>query len=304
MYARMGKEHAERSIIIRRLTMTCWSLRNRLLPLLWADTEGCVSHTRYDYTTGTGGGGLHLYAQCIYLSNHRAIAAHVRIFSVDLSFFHAPEDLVTKLVDCLVRLPNLKTLEILSAGSRAPISKALKRKYAVFPSIRELRITPACHHFVRKCPNLDSLIFTSTMDTHAPSTIRSHGGGLKRLAGVTVYDRNVLHWVTWGCPNLREIGVVGSTKSDREQFKLFRKLKYLAVIDIDLAQENDHPADWESTRVIYKRELVRILKDSPSRERKFLRWKVVQRRTRALDDDRPYDVVEKEELEVCQETSF
>lgn len=115
------------------------------------------------------------------------------IFSVDLSFFHAPEELVTKFVDCLVRLPNLKTLEILSAGSRAPISKALKRKYAVFPSIRELRITPACHHFVRKCPNLDSLIFTSTMDTHAPSTICLHGGGLKRLAGVTVYDRNVLH---------------------------------------------------------------------------------------------------------------
>ncbi|KAF9782926.1 hypothetical protein BJ322DRAFT_182478 [Thelephora terrestris] len=135
MYALMGKEHAERSIIIRRLTMTCRPLRNRLLPLLWADTEGCVSHTSYDYTTGTGGGGLRLYAQCIYLSKHRAIAAHVRIFPVDLSFFHAPEELVTKFVDCLVRLPNLKTLEILSAGSRAPISKALKRKYAVFPSI-------------------------------------------------------------------------------------------------------------------------------------------------------------------------
>jgi hypothetical protein len=130
------------------------------------------------------------------------------IFSVDLSFFHAPEDLVTKLVDCLVRLPNLKTLEILSAGSRAPISKALKRKYAVFPSIRELRITPACHHFVRKCPNLDSLIFTSTMDTHAPSTIRSHGGGLKRLAGVTVYDRNVLH-----CGSLKHV-VLSNSRSE------------------------------------------------------------------------------------------
>jgi hypothetical protein len=94
------------------------------------------------------------------------------------------------------------------------------------------------------------------------------------------------------------------SQSDREQFKLFRKLKHLAVIDIDLAQETDHPAGWESTRATYKRELVRILKDSPSRERKFLRWKVVQRRARALDDDRPYDVVEKEELEVCQETSF
>ena len=73
---------------------------------------------------------------------------------------------------------------ILKVSSRKPISKALKRKYATFPSIRALRITHACHFFIRNCPNLEDLTFTDGFDTYAPATIRSHGKGLKRLAGV------------------------------------------------------------------------------------------------------------------------
>lgn len=100
---------------------------------------------------------------------------------------------MTKFVDCLVRLPNLKTLEILSASSRAPISKALKRKHAIFPSIRELRITQACHHFIRNCPNLEDLTFVTGLDIHACATVRSHGKGLERVAGVNVYGWWGLH---------------------------------------------------------------------------------------------------------------
>jgi len=100
---------------------------------------------------------------------------------------------MTKFVNCLVRLPNLKTLEILGAGPRAPISKALKRKYAIFPSIRELRITHASHHFIRNCPNLENLIFASGLDTHTPASVLSHGKGLKRVAGVTVYNWRGAH---------------------------------------------------------------------------------------------------------------
>ena len=85
MYVRVGREHAERSITIRRLTMTCWPLRNRLLPLLWADTEGCISHARFDYETKSGGALSHLYAQCVYLALNPTIAAYVRYV---LSFIH------------------------------------------------------------------------------------------------------------------------------------------------------------------------------------------------------------------------
>ena len=249
---------------------------------------------------------------------------------------------MTKFVDCLVRLPNLKTLEILGVGARAPVSKALKRKYAVFPSIRELRITPACHHFIRNCPNLDDLTFTCGLDSHAPSTILSHGKGLKRIAGVVLYSRRDLHGeffdrssyraaaqrhftaIVSGCPNLREIGIIDPThvsvppgrflvyacithvsQSDRDQFHLFRQLRHLAIIGVNLGYGIEPRGDWENSRVVWRRELTGILKDSPSRDRKVLRWKVVQVRPYTPGADRVYDVMEKEELEVSQpETSF
>jgi len=94
---------------------------------------------------------------------------------------------MTKFVDCLLRLPNLKTLEILRVDSRTPVPKALKRKSAQFPSIRELRITQECHHFIRKCPNLENLTLTDGFDKHSVATVSSHGGGLKRFAGMDVY---------------------------------------------------------------------------------------------------------------------
>ena len=106
-------------------------------------------------------------------------------FSVRLPPMRYPQDLIDKFVECIVRLPNLKTLEVLEVRARAPISKALRRKHAIFPTIRELRITPACHHFIRKCPNLKDLTFTTTMDTYAPSTLLAYGKGLRRVAGVT-----------------------------------------------------------------------------------------------------------------------
>ena len=97
----------------------------------------------------------------------------------------APPDLMTKFVECLVRLPNLKTLEILGARPQALISKALECENAVSPSIRELRIGSANHHFIKNCPNLENLILTS-LDLVALSTILWHGGGLKRAAGVPI----------------------------------------------------------------------------------------------------------------------
>jgi len=93
---------------------------------------------------------------------------------------------------CLVRLPNLKTLDILDASPQASISEALRRKNVIFPSIRELRITQACHRFIRSCPKLEDVTFVTGLDAHAGATIRSHGKGLKRIAGVDVYSRGSL----------------------------------------------------------------------------------------------------------------
>jgi len=96
-------------------------------------------------------------------------------FSVETCFWWAPEDLMSKFVDCLVQLPNLRTLETLNVSSRVPVSKALEWKHARFPSIRELRITHACHHFTRNCPGLENLTLTNGFGMHSPASIRSHG---------------------------------------------------------------------------------------------------------------------------------
>lgn len=299
MHTRIERKHAERQLVIGRLTMTCWPLRNGLLPLLWTDAEGCISHIPYNWKTNRGGVGYHLYAQCAYLSSNRAVAAHVRTFSVTLSFYNAPEDLMTRFVDCLVRLPNLKTLEILGAGPRAPISKALSRKYAVFPRIRELRITPACHHFIRKCPNLKNLTFTGTMDIHAPSTLESYGKELERVAGVTIYCWRGIYAVSRGCPDLREIGIVGSIVSDKTIIQRLRQLKHLSIIDVNLDRRKDIlVADWEKMRAAWRRELMSILRDSPSTERKFMKWKIIQHIPYTPGSNLAYEVVESEELEV------
>ena len=75
---RIGRKDAERSVVTRRLTMTCWPLRNLLLPLLWTDVEGCTPHSPYNYNTKRGGLGSSPYAQCVYLASTPAIATYVR----------------------------------------------------------------------------------------------------------------------------------------------------------------------------------------------------------------------------------
>jgi hypothetical protein len=262
-----------------------------------------------------------------------------RTFSVYLHLSLAPEDLITKFVECLVRLSNLKTLEILGAGPRAPISKALKRKYATFPSIRELRITPACHHFIKNCPNLENLTFTRSLDTHAPATILSHGERLRRITGVPVQRWRGMHgklldvsfnlsdylegacysgWVglpepsgnryhrqhpgeyfTWVWMRV----LIPLSQSYRRYLETLKQLKHLTVVDADLDQGNEpHDSEWEEARTGWRRDLISLLKDSPSTDRKVLRWKVVQRRLLAHGAGNTYDVVENEEIEVSEKT--
>ena len=72
----MRTHHVERSTAIRKLTMTCWALRNALLPLLWKETEGCVVEPPYNvYETKKTYG---LYDQCTYLLSNPTIAAYVQ----------------------------------------------------------------------------------------------------------------------------------------------------------------------------------------------------------------------------------
>ena len=66
----------ERSTVIRKLTMTCWTLRDVLLPILWRHVEGCVveSTSKRGRTRKTYG----LYPQCVCLLSDPKIAAYVQ----------------------------------------------------------------------------------------------------------------------------------------------------------------------------------------------------------------------------------
>ena len=103
---------------------------------------------------------------------------------MDLSFKNAPKDLMTKFVDVLVRLPSLRTLELLAITHRSPVSRGLKRKCASFPSIREMTVCPMCPDFIRSCPNLESLTFRHGFGKRSIDALSSYGEELKRVRGV------------------------------------------------------------------------------------------------------------------------
>ena len=69
-------QDVERSTVIRKLTMTCWALRNTLLPILWKNTEGCVVGPPSD--GGKTGVTYGLYAHCVHLLSNPTIATYVQ----------------------------------------------------------------------------------------------------------------------------------------------------------------------------------------------------------------------------------
>ena len=110
-----------------------------------------------------------------------------RVMSVDLQFRMAPKDLMKKFVDCLVRLPNLRTLELFDASHIGPITRGLKRKCARFSSVRELWINDKTVKFVRSCPNVESIITQDGLSwesTEVLGSYRKELGRLKRVIGV------------------------------------------------------------------------------------------------------------------------
>lgn len=122
---------------------------------------------------------------CVLLSmSENSRCATLRALSVDLNFMDSPKDLMTKFIDCLVRLPNLRTLEIFSTTHLGPITRGLKRKCAQFPSIRELGISNSTVKFVGSCPNVESIIVTDGLSWDGAPILSSYGKGLGKLRRV------------------------------------------------------------------------------------------------------------------------
>lgn len=133
---------------------------------------------------------------------------------------------MTIFIDCLVRLPNLTTLDVFNIDDVGRVVRGLERKCARFPNIRELWVDGASVVFVRSCPNVESVTATGL---YLPNVglLCTHGNNLKRLRRVAGVPKEYIHQgelsdtLSPGClftqataievaqvwPDLREIGI-------------------------------------------------------------------------------------------------
>ena len=68
-------EDVERLTVLRKLTMTCWRLRNALFPLLWEYVEGC---NIYESDTDPPRLKNGLYSQSAYIVRNPTVGAYVQ----------------------------------------------------------------------------------------------------------------------------------------------------------------------------------------------------------------------------------
>jgi len=108
---------------------------------------------------------------------------------------------------------------------------------------------------------------------------------------VSTLHRECLGWV-----------LTTTSQTNSEAIKELRRLEHLAVVDVELEEALDHEPATAVSRATWKRELISLLKNSPSAERKFLKWKIAQSYMRADGRGRVYEVVVNEKFEVLPET--
>lgn len=117
-------------------------------------------------------------------------------------------------------------------------------------------------------------------------------------------------------PSVNTIPRVDAPQRPRNDyiFNQLRKLKHLAIIEVDsiehnfIEQENNvhDPSRYasEDVRINWKRDFIGVLKDSPSRDRKLLRWKVIRRRDCMPPIIEFYEFLESGEMEVFPDASL
>lgn len=109
---------------------------------------------------------------------------------MDLYFKDAPKNFMTKFVDCLIQLPNLRTLEVFGTSDVEAMTKGLKRKSARFPGIRELGISDSTANLIGNCPNVETITALPRLSMEGATVLSSRGGELKKLKRAVGIDEN------------------------------------------------------------------------------------------------------------------
>ena len=216
-----------------------------------------------------------------------------------------------KFINTLVRLPNLRSLNLLRVSRRTPVTAALKRKCAMFPNIREMVVDDVYPDFIKSCPNLESLTFRYGLFGCACRVIKSYGAGLKRVTGLDIHTLpNCIETMVQNCPELQEIGLVVYLRLGpaiaHDVFNQLRQIKYLAIVEVDFIERKGEPFAppqdvLEDTRNVWKHGIVELLKNNTSESRKLLRWCTIGDQKFGCPG---YEIVESGEMEVFPETSL
>ena len=124
-----------------------------------------------------------------------------RAISADLWFANSGEDSATVFVDCLVRLPNLRTLDVLFTSRVNTVKQELKLGGARFSSIRGLLIGDELLEFIENCPNVESVMVRDTpleLLRYCPES-HSDPRGLFTNGTATEFAED--------CPNIKEVSI-------------------------------------------------------------------------------------------------
>ena len=107
---------------------------------------------------------------------------------MDLRFGDTQMDFMTKFVDCLVRLPNLRTLDVFDTSRSDLVARGLEQKCVRFPGVRELWVSNNTVKFAGSCPNVKSIIAPHGLGWHYTEILSSYRKTLGKLESLMGAD--------------------------------------------------------------------------------------------------------------------
>ncbi|KAF8217984.1 hypothetical protein K438DRAFT_1952843 [Mycena galopus ATCC 62051] len=239
---------------LRALSQTCRSFRNIFLPLFWDHVESCF--------TSTSGAAWSIRVADVLLDRckglmepeNRALALHVRVFSVSLSSHHIAA-IVPLFAQCLQSLPNLSTLHILYLGSKSQRTVTAAFKKITLHAVQTIILPSYAHAILRACPNVRDVSCNEEIGEKLFDTLLLRCPKVERIQGFGVtLDR--LNELSKSLPELRQVAVSGKT-----DIGALSVLKNLSVIELivkrceDVEESEIDVEDW-SPGTVFKRKLL------------------------------------------------
>lgn len=257
----------ERWDTLRALSQTCRLWRSIFYPMVWERMEACaIRQLKLDTKSGSGnqtpaaassapkpeidiyefrgddipvswykGVSRLLEKVSKGLSSDPQAAQHVRTVNVSLTRC-SPGTVLPAFVECLEKLPNLETLQILRAHSQmsSMITDYFQRH--TFPQIRTVIVPEQGHEILRCCPNARKVICNYGDGSKIITGLAKCCKNIEVVEGITA-NKNFLKRLVKGCPNIRELKLeTGIEQNTTDVLKALEPLKNLTRLEFQLGR--------------------------------------------------------------------